>query len=103
MEIIRNKFICIAGTKNNTNQEPLKKLTANGEAMVGQYKECFHRRRHSPASKIRGRAILKATAATHFGPLHGKTLLKVSFYYYIVLYIGCKQICEITVSIRLGK
>ena len=36
MEIIRNKFICIAGTKNNTNQEPLKKLTGNGEAMVGQ-------------------------------------------------------------------
>ena len=38
MEIIKDKFICIAGTKNNTNQEPLKKLTANGEAMVGQYK-----------------------------------------------------------------
>ena len=95
MEIHKKKIICIAGTKNNTNQEPLKKLTANGEAMVGQYKECFHRRRHSPASKIRGRAILKATAAKHFGHFHGKTLRKVSFYYYIVCIIGCKQICEI--------
>ena len=95
MEIIKNKFICIAGTKNNTNQEPLKKLTANGEAMVGQYKECFHRRRHSPASKIRGRAILKATAATHFGPLHGKTLLKVSFYYYIVLLLDVNRFVKL--------